>query len=90
MTKETECPECLGRGFIERDGGGGNIDKCYCKKCEGTGKVELENIVYRVTREQLGKLQKTLFENNYQEPWAITSEVRLWLKEIGIEVEEPK
>ncbi len=35
--KLVECPECEGNGVIERDAGGGNVEKCWCKTCEGWG-----------------------------------------------------
>jgi hypothetical protein len=32
-----ECDVCEGKGWYEADGGGGNVVKVWCKKCEGWG-----------------------------------------------------
>jgi hypothetical protein len=42
ISEKIDCPECLGKGYIEEDGGGGNIKKFFCQRCNGKGTIELE------------------------------------------------
>jgi hypothetical protein len=34
------CPDCLGKGYVEEDIGGGNARKFKCERCLGKGEIE--------------------------------------------------
>jgi DnaJ-class molecular chaperone len=42
MSEKIDCPECLGKGYVEEGIGGGNARKFRCEKCNGKGTIELE------------------------------------------------
>jgi hypothetical protein len=40
IIEEIICPDCLGKGYVEEDIGGGNARKFKCERCLGKGEIE--------------------------------------------------